>query len=106
MRDIIEVSWKQLYADLPQAVRNISDEVNSKPLNNNLPARKLRYEASRDLAQGAGLFGPSEKQSIFIQQTFNQNNLILSPMVEKMLDKHMKSLTFEGNKEESGSEAK
>jgi len=58
------------------------------------PAWMVRQNARKDIHALKGHY-PSVASTTFIQQNFQQNNLVLSPMVRGIIEHHMKQLTGE-----------
>ena len=76
--------------NLPDASKTYRDILKKKTGSKN---SKIKLEASRDVMQASGVI-PSREQSIYVQQIFNQTQIILSPVVKELLSKHGDSLRF------------
>jgi hypothetical protein len=59
-------------------------------------SQRFKFEATEKTLQMADVL-PSANPSTYIQQIFNQNNFVLSPLLQKVLEGHTKSLMFGGN---------
>ena len=89
VREMIERESLQFIGiNLPQALDNITDIVFSK--GKAIHDKRLRYEASRDVAQSTGILSGKDP-SVTIQQ-LTQQTIIISPMIQSMIDNHLKSL--------------
>lgn len=83
------IQEKFLQENLPVATQNIHNIVHKKV--KKLGDRRLQYDASRDVLKSVGML-PTTEQSIVVQQMFQQNNIVLNPVVQGMLDRHLNSL--------------
>ena len=83
------IQEKFLQENLPVATQNIHDIVHKKV--SKLGDRRLQFDASRDVLKSVGML-PTTEQSIVVQQMFQQNNIVLNPIVQGILDKHLGSL--------------
>ena len=89
------IQEKFLQENLPVATQNIHDIVHKKV--KKLGDRRLQFDASRDVLKSVGML-PTTEQSIVVQQMFQQNNIVLNPVVQGILDKHLNSLmNFKGD---------
>ncbi len=104
VREMVEtIQGKFLQENLPVATQNIHDIVHKKV--SKLGDRRLQFDASRDVLKSVGML-PTTEQSIVVQQMFQQNNVVLSPIVQGMLDKHLGSLMSFKNDVVEGEEVK
>lgn len=97
-RGLIEYYTRQHYNPemLGLAHDNVHDVLKSKE--KDLPWSKLKYQASKDLLQGAGIY-PSDSPvavNILLQQNINWN----STAVKDVLGEHYKGMTFEDSKKD------
>jgi predicted transcriptional regulator len=84
------IQEKFLQENLPIATQNIHDIVHEKkPMKS--ADKRLWAEVSQNVMKSVGML-PTPDQSIVVQQMFQQNNVILSPVVQGLLDKHLSSL--------------
>ena len=91
VREMVEeIQGKFLKENLPFATQNIHDIVHEKKPKK-IAEKRLWAEVSGDVMKSVGML-PTPQQSIVVQQMFQQNNVVLSPIVQGMLDKHLSSL--------------
>jgi len=100
IKPFIEQEQIRLLEVVPDAVENVKElvrEMKDIP-KEEIKRRELSYKASLDTLKAAGII-PSSVQSQIITNIYQENNLIVSPVVQEIISKHVKSLTFEGHKE-------
>ena len=78
---------------LPNAVQNITGLVNGMKGEKDKDERRLCFEATKEVLKVGGII-PTNTQSTFIQNIYGQNNLVLSPVLKEMLERHEKSLEW------------
>jgi len=100
IKPFIEQEQIRLVEVVPDAVENVKELVREMK---NIPKkeikrRELSYKASLDTLKAVGIM-PSPVQSQIITNIYQENNLVVFPVVEEILKAHVRSLTFEGQKE-------
>lgn len=109
IKALIEHEQRRLVEAVPDAVENVKNLVREmktipKP---DIKRRELSYKASLDTLKAVGIM-PSQVQSQFITNIFQQTNLTLSPVVQALLDAHDKTMLWEdqeeGEKDKEGNE--
>ena len=91
VREMVEtIQGKFLQENLPVATQNIHDIVHEKKPTKTA-AKRLWAEVSQNVMKSVGML-PTPEQSIVVQQMFQQNNIVLNPIVQGILDKHLSSL--------------
>ena len=86
---------------VPDAVDNVKTlvkEMKTIP-EKDIKRRELSYKASIDTLKAVGIM-PTPVQSQVISNIYQQNNLILSPAVQEIIDKHIKSLMLKDDEKE------
>ena len=79
----------KLVEAVPDAVENVKELVRDMK---NIPPketkrRELAYKASNDLLKAVGIM-PAQTQAPLIKNIYNDNRLIISPIVMELLSKH------------------
>jgi len=94
VKEYIEKHTLQMLENLPGAVKNVTTLVNGLDSAETSDERKLCYQATRDVLTTANVI-PSQSQTTLIQNVYNQqNNLIMSPVIQQLMDKHEESMNF------------
>jgi hypothetical protein len=100
IKPFIEQEQIKLLEVVPDAVENVKElvrEMKDIP-KEEIKRRELSYKASLDTLKAVGIM-PTPVQSQIITNIYQENNLIVSPAVQEIIRKHVRSLTFEGHKE-------
>jgi uncharacterized protein YjiS (DUF1127 family) len=89
IKPFIEQEQLKLLEAVPDAVENLRGLVRGMK---NIPAketkrRELAYKASNDLLKAVGIM-PAQTQAPLIKNIYNDNRLIISPIVMELLSKH------------------
>ena len=95
VKDYIEQHTLKIFENLPQAVKNVATLVDGMGSAETNDERKLCYQATRDVLTTANVL-PSQSQTTLVQNVYNQqNNLIMSPIIREMIDKHNRLMNFD-----------
>ena len=89
IKPFIEREQMKLVEAVPDAVENVKELVRDMK---NIPPketkrRELAYKASNDLLKAVGIM-PAQTQAPLIKNIYNDNRLIISPIVMELLSKH------------------
>ena len=93
VKEWIEKEHLRILEDLPTATDNMKDLVKGMKTAETPDERKLGFEATKEVLKVGGII-PTNSQSTFIQNIYGQNNLVLSPVLKEMLERHEKSLEW------------
>jgi hypothetical protein len=99
------IQRKVILEDLPTASEKISDIIHAtkEEVSEDKDLRELQYKASVRVMESSGVLN-SNSQSIYINQLFAGNNMVLTPQVEGILSKFIDSLSDETKKIEDKGE--
>ena len=92
IKTLIEEQVKNLVEAVPDAVGNVKSlvrEIKDIP-KKDIKRRELSYKASQDCLKAAGIM-PSQVQSQFIMNIYQASNIVLSPLLQKLLEEHEKA---------------
>ena len=89
VRSFIEEEQMKLVEAVPDAVENVKELVREM---RNIPSketkrRELSYKATQDVLKSVGIM-PAQTQAPLIQNIYNDNRFLLSPVVIELLSKH------------------
>ena len=94
VKDYIEKHTMRMLEDMPEAVDNVSRLVKGMKDEDDVNKLKLCYQATRDVLTVGNVL-PSQTQATFVQNIYNQqNNLIMSPVIREMIEKHNSLMNF------------
>lgn len=95
IKEYIERNTLKMLENLPRAVSNVTNLVNGMDKAKDMDEKKLCYQATRDVLTVGNVL-PSASQTTLVQNVYNQqNNLIMSPIIREMIDKHNKLMNFD-----------
>lgn len=95
VKEYVEKHTLKMLENLPQAVKNVTSLVEKMEGEKDRDERKLCYQATRDVLSVGNVL-PSQNQTTLIQNVYNQqNNLMMSPIIKEMIDKHNKLMSFD-----------
>ena len=103
----IEQEQMKLLQGMPDAVKNVQALVGGLENAKDKDERRLCYEASREVLKVAGILA-TPTQSTFVHQLYKQqNNPMLSPVIQALIETHNKNMMFdrqepEGEKDKDG----
>jgi len=106
IKALIEQEQRNLVEVVPDAVKNVKDlvkEMKDIP-KKDIKRRELPYKASQDTLKAVGIM-PSQVQSQFFMNIYQQNNFAISPLLQALLDEHEKAI-MEWKHEEDGEKRK
>ena len=89
IKPFIEREQMKLVEAVPDAVENVKELVREMK---NIPSkenkrRELSYKASQDVLKAVGIM-PTQTQAPLVQNIYNDNRFLLSPVVIELLSKH------------------
>jgi len=95
IKPFIEQEQMKLLEVIPNAVENVKELVKEmkKIPKKDVKRRELSYKASLDTLKSVGIM-PSPVQSQVITNLYQQNNLILSPVVRAFIEEHLEKFRF------------
>ena len=102
IRPFIEQEQMKLMEAVPDAVENVKQlvrEMKDLP-KGDTKERELSYRASLDTLKAAGMM-PSPVQSQVIANIFNDQRTVISPVVQEILDSHLKQFVVVQEESES-----
>jgi hypothetical protein len=91
IKPFIEQEQMRLVEAVPDAVENVKElvsEMKSIP-KKDIKRRELSYKASVDTLKAVGIMS-TPVQSQVIANIYNDNKVILSPVIKKLIDEHLK----------------
>jgi len=101
VKPFIEKEQLRLLEALPDAVDNVKGLVREMPKipKKDTKRRELSYKASLDVMKSAGIMPTPEKSQAIIN-IFQQTNIIPSPLVQAILEEHMRKLNSFGKEDQ------
>ena len=99
---LIEAESFRLYEAVPDAVQNVKDliaEMKYIP-KTETKRRELAYKASTDVLKSAGILPTAVQSQTFIDIKAQTNNQLIPPIVQKLLDIHLRDLKIEPGESE------
>lgn len=103
VRAFIEQEQLKLVEVVPDAVENVKSlvkEMKKIPKKEN-KRRELSYKASVDVLKSVGLL-PTPLQSQTLVNIYQDNKQLISPIIRKLLDEHMKKINSFVDKQSEG----
>ena len=99
---LIEAESYRLYEAVPDAIQNVKDliaEMKHIP-KTETKRRELAYKASTDVLKSAGILPTAVQSQVFVDIKAQTNNQLIPPIVQKLLDIHLRDLKIEPGESE------
>ena len=91
VKTVIEQEQKRLVSLVPSAIDNYKHWIGQGKITNDKDMRDIAFKASTKVLEGTGLL--SNAPSVMIQNVYNDNKTIISPVIMKLLQDHQAKLT-------------
>jgi predicted transcriptional regulator len=90
VKAMIEQETIRLLGSVPQAIDNIAGLVSEMPHMTNVKEKELAFKATRKVLEAAGVLN-SPSPSLGVVNVFQQNSVVLSPIVEAAIERLLSS---------------